>query len=61
MYNNLSWSTFLELVGDEELKYADRHGNYYVYCIKLVCVLDKQSADAVDFETNHQMNAVIIV
>lgn len=60
MYNNPSWSTFLEFIGDEEMSYADKHGNYYVYYGQLVCVLGKDSSDAVDFETNYQSDAIMI-
>lgn len=60
MYNAYSWSDFLSASGGASLRYADIHGNYYIYATvnsnEIVCIVDKteSASDASDFETNYK-------
>lgn len=61
----LDWSTFSTKAQNSEtpIKYADKHGNYYLYLtvdeISYSCVLDKN--DATDFEDNYKNDSTAII
>lgn len=66
MYNiRLSWEQLKVKAENHTIKYADANGNYYVYVVisdtEYVCVLDKTSPEAGDFEDNYKENATSIL
>lgn len=62
---SIGWSALKSKVDNpDQLQYIDARGNYYIYYmvgpVSVVCVLDKTSSSASDFEANYKSSATSI-
>lgn len=62
-----TYEKIMEAAGQEgasDLSYAEAHGNYYLFLPygdnRLVCIIDKLSPEAENFETNQMVSAVAL-
>lgn len=61
------WTFMNSLLTNEQAtaSYADANGNYYIFAqlngVEYLSVLDKQSANAQAFESNHKNNSTSIL